>query len=70
VCVIALAFFVWLQELEENGQGTALTAQILKILYATAEGFEPIDESVANNDNANGEAEGGNAPAPHSVEEF
>jgi len=33
---------VMLQDLEDKGQGTDLTAQIFKILYATAEGFEAV----------------------------
>jgi microtubule-associated protein, RP/EB family len=32
-----------LQDLEDHGEGTELTANIFKILYATAEGFEPAD---------------------------
>jgi len=33
---------VLLQELEDKGQGNELTASILKILYATADGFEQV----------------------------
>lgn len=35
---------VLLQELEDKGQGSELSASILKILYATADGFEQVTE--------------------------
>ena len=47
---------ILLQDVEEQGQGNAYTAAIFKILYATAEGFQPIDEKVA------GGVDGGEAP--------
>mmetsp|Transcript_501 Transcript_501/g.892 ORF Transcript_501/g.892 Transcript_501/m.892 type:complete len:333 (+) Transcript_501:76-1074(+) len=33
---------IMLQDLEDRGEGTPLSASIFKILYATAEGFEPV----------------------------
>ncbi|CAE7729633.1 MAPRE3, partial [Symbiodinium microadriaticum] len=33
-----------LQDLEDNGNGNELTASIFEILYATAEGFQPVDD--------------------------
>ena len=36
---------VLLQELEDKGEGNELTGSILKILYATAEGFEQVTEA-------------------------
>lgn len=63
---------VLLQELEDRGEGNELTASIMKILYATAEGFEQVDteEEVtatvvveAHNDQVDGDA------APQEVEE-
>lgn len=33
---------VMLQDIEDKGQGNDLTAQIFKVLYATAEGFEAV----------------------------
>lgn len=39
---------ILLQDVEEQGQGNAYTAAIFKILYATAEGFQPIDDKVAS----------------------
>lgn len=35
-----------LQDLEDNGNGTELTASIFKILYATAEGFDRVAEGA------------------------
>ena len=35
---------ILLQELEDKGESTPLCAQIFKILYATAEGFEQVEE--------------------------
>lgn len=35
---------VMLQEVEDKGHGSDLTAAIFKVLYATAEGFEPVVE--------------------------
>ncbi len=37
---------ILLQDMEDNGKGNEHTASIFKILYATAEGFEPIDEAA------------------------
>ena len=37
-----------LQDKEDNGEGTELTASIFKILYATTEGFEQTPESDAD----------------------
>ena len=38
-----------LQDLEDNGNGTELTASIFKVLYATAEGFaEPVEDAGSN----------------------
>lgn len=40
---------VMLQDVEEKGMGTELTAAIFKILYATADGFEPVvEEPIAS----------------------
>lgn len=36
-----------LQDVEDEGNGTELTASIFKILYATAEGFEPVQDDAA-----------------------
>lgn len=33
-----------LQDLEDTGKGNELTASIFEILYATAEGFQPVDD--------------------------
>lgn len=38
---------VLLQDVEDKGQGNELTAGIFKILYATADGFEPTEEAVS-----------------------
>lgn len=40
---------VMLQELEDKGQGTELSASIFKILYATADGFEPASGATEGN---------------------
>lgn len=40
-----------LQDLEDNGKGNELTAEIFKILYATAEGFQPAEENVEDENN-------------------
>lgn len=39
-----------LQDEEDNGHGSELTAAILKILYATADGFEaaPVEEAASS----------------------
>ena len=37
---------VLLQDIEDKGEGTDLTASIFKILYATAEGFEPSADPI------------------------
>jgi RP/EB family microtubule-associated protein len=47
-----------LQDLVDNGKGNELTESIFKILYATAEGFEQVEEVVEN------------APEPCSSEEI
>ena len=49
---------VMLQDIEEKGHGNELTAAIFKILYATADGFEPTDAepSAANFNVANDSA--------------
>ena len=39
-----------LQDLEDNGKGNELTASIFEILYATAEGFQPVDEVPGEED--------------------
>jgi RP/EB family microtubule-associated protein len=36
-----------LQDLEDKGEGTALSASLFKILYATADGFEPLGNADA-----------------------
>lgn len=36
-----------LQDLEDNGNGNELTASIFEILYATADGFQPVDDEPA-----------------------
>ena len=46
---------IMLQELEDKGEGTELSANIFKILYATADGFEPAN-SVAKGAAAGGKA--------------
>jgi microtubule-associated protein, RP/EB family len=38
---------VMLQDVEDKGEGTDLTAAIFKVLYATIDGFEPVDSSAA-----------------------
>merc|ERR1719473_488445 len=37
---------IMLQDLEDKGEGTPLSTQIFKILYATAEGFEQVEEEA------------------------
>jgi RP/EB family microtubule-associated protein len=37
---------VMLQEVEDKGEGTTLTASIFKVLYATIDGFEPVDNAA------------------------
>jgi len=53
---------VMLQDIEDKGQGNDLTAQIFKVLYATAEGFEAVqvDDSPMSPSpmNGNGVARG------------
>ena len=39
---------VALQDLVDQGQGNEITDAIFKILYATAEGFEPVPDEVPN----------------------
>lgn len=47
-----------LQDLEDNGKGNELTASIFKILYATAEGFQPAgDEEQSGGLNTSKEPE-------------
>ena len=36
---------IMLQAVEDQGNGSEITGSIMKILYATAEGFEPADEA-------------------------
>ena len=43
-----------LQDLEDNGEGNELTANIFKILYATADGFETAGEADGNEAEADG----------------
>lgn len=38
---------VLMQELEDKGQGTELSAAVFKILYATVDGFEAVSEEAA-----------------------
>lgn len=38
---------ILLQDLEDKGESTPLCAQILKILYATADGFEQVEDETA-----------------------
>ncbi len=38
---------IMLQDIEDAGNGTPLSADVLKILYATAEGFEAVAEDEA-----------------------
>ena len=38
---------ILLQDLEDKGEGTPLCAKIFEILYATAEGFEQVEEAPA-----------------------
>jgi chromosome segregation ATPase len=40
-----------LQDLEDKGQSNELSAAIFKILYATAEGFEPVNDEGASGSN-------------------
>ena len=39
---------VLLQQVEDEGRGDAITASILKILYATTDGFEPVVNQPSN----------------------
>ena len=41
MCIVHV--HVW-SDLEDTGKGNELTASIFKILYATADGFQPADE--------------------------
>jgi hypothetical protein len=36
-------YYVWI-DLEDSGKGNDLTASIFKILYATADGFQPAED--------------------------
>lgn len=49
---------ILLQDIEDKGEGNELTAQMFKILYATCDGFEVVDEA----------AEVATAPAPIATE--
>lgn len=42
---------ILLQEMEDKGQGSELSNAIFKILYATAEGFEPVNEEGGSGSN-------------------
>jgi len=44
---------ILLQELEDNGQGNETITSIFKILYATAEGFEAVEEDVMHHQHNN-----------------
>jgi len=44
-----------LQDLEDAGKGNELTASIFKILYATADGFEPAEEEEGGNEESQNE---------------
>lgn len=43
---------VLLQQIEDEGRGDKTTAAILKILYATADGFEPVVNPIESEDQA------------------
>lgn len=58
---------VLLQEEEDKGQGTTLTAAIFKILYATADGFETVTAADEAVDDA--KIEDDTAPTAVDVEE-
>lgn len=47
---------IMLQDLEDKGQGNELTAAIFKILYATADGFEPQAEESGDGVDGDGVA--------------
>jgi RP/EB family microtubule-associated protein len=47
---------IMLQDLEDKGQGNELTAAIFKILYATADGFEPQAEEAVDGAEGDGVA--------------
>lgn len=47
---------ILLQELEDSGQGNETIASIFKILYATADGFEAVEEDVMHHSHVTKEA--------------
>lgn len=57
---------IMLQDLEDKGEGSELSAAIFKILYATAEGFEQVE---ADSETANHSEEGANGQLPEEIVE-
>ena len=58
---------IMLQDLEDRGEGSELSAAIFKILYATAEGFEQVEADPETVNHS--EEEGANEPLPEEIVE-